>query len=54
MAFEGASTSTPTGRVSKAKKGKRVHACGFEGCGKVRLARSQLRFALVLGFRADS
>ena len=28
-------TSTPTGRISKAKKGKRVHACEFPGCGKV-------------------
>lgn len=28
-------SSTPTGRVSKAKKGKRVHACEFPGCGKV-------------------
>ena len=29
-------TYTPTtGRVSKAKKGKRVHACEFPGCGKV-------------------
>ncbi|EXJ73295.1 uncharacterized protein A1O5_03055 [Cladophialophora psammophila CBS 110553] len=26
---------TPTGRISKAKKGKRVHACEFPGCGKV-------------------
>ncbi|KAK5081969.1 hypothetical protein LTR05_007111 [Lithohypha guttulata] len=30
-----APASTPTGRVSKAKKGKRVHACEFPGCGKV-------------------
>lgn len=28
-------TSTPTGRISKAKKGKRVHACEYPGCGKV-------------------
>lgn len=28
-------TATPTGRISKAKKGKRVHACEFPGCGKV-------------------
>ena len=29
-------TYTPTtGRVSKAKKGKRVHSCEFPGCGKV-------------------
>ncbi|KIW87346.1 uncharacterized protein Z519_11982 [Cladophialophora bantiana CBS 173.52] len=28
-------TCTPTGRISKAKKGKRVHACEFPGCGKV-------------------
>ncbi|RMZ88286.1 hypothetical protein DV736_g4493, partial [Chaetothyriales sp. CBS 134916] len=33
--LEGPPQSTPTGRVSKAKKGKRVHACSFEGCGKV-------------------
>lgn len=33
--IEGPSTQTPTGRISKAKKGKRVHACSFEGCGKV-------------------
>lgn len=37
MTFENiAPTSTPTGRISKAKKGKRVHACEFPGCGKVR------------------
>lgn len=36
MTFENiAPTSTPTGRISKAKKGKRVHACEFPGCGKV-------------------
>jgi hypothetical protein len=33
--LEGAPSSTPTGRISKAKKGKRVHACSYEGCGKV-------------------
>ncbi|RMD42376.1 hypothetical protein DV735_g2751, partial [Chaetothyriales sp. CBS 134920] len=33
--LEGPPQSTPTGRVSKAKKGKRVHACSFDGCGKV-------------------
>lgn len=33
--IEGPATQTPTGRISKAKKGKRVHACSFEGCGKV-------------------
>ncbi|RMZ84277.1 hypothetical protein DV738_g763, partial [Chaetothyriales sp. CBS 135597] len=33
--LEGPPQSTPTGRISKAKKGKRVHACSFEGCGKV-------------------
>jgi hypothetical protein len=33
--MEGPTTQTPTGRISKAKKGKRVHACQFEGCGKV-------------------
>ena len=31
------SSQTPTGRISKAKKGKRVHACSFQGCGKVSL-----------------
>ena len=36
MTFENITpTATPTGRVSKAKKGKRVHACEFPGCGKV-------------------
>ena len=40
MAFESASTITPTGRVSKAKTDKRVHACGLEGGGKVSLART--------------
>ena len=36
MTFENITpTSTPTGRISKAKKGKRVHACEFPGCGKV-------------------
>lgn len=35
ISIDGAPGSTPTGRVSKAKKGKRVHACGFPGCGKV-------------------
>ncbi|KAL2404633.1 hypothetical protein ABEF93_006561 [Exophiala dermatitidis] len=33
--LEGTPTCTPTGRISKAKKGKRVHACEFPGCGKV-------------------
>jgi hypothetical protein len=29
-------TYTPTThRISKAKKGKRVHACQYPGCGKV-------------------
>lgn len=37
LPLEGAPSSTPTGRISKAKKGKRVHACAYEGCGKVRL-----------------
>ncbi|KAK5957743.1 hypothetical protein OHC33_000932 [Knufia fluminis] len=38
MNFENiAPSATPTGRISKAKKGKRVHACEFPGCGKVRL-----------------
>ena len=35
LPLEGHPTSTPTGRISKAKKGKRVHACAYEGCGKV-------------------
>ena len=35
MPVEGPISQTPTGRISKAKKGKRVHACAFEGCGKV-------------------
>ena len=36
MTFENVTpTATPTGRISKAKKGKRVHACDFPGCGKV-------------------
>lgn len=36
MTFESVQPSqTPTGRISKAKKGKRVHACEFPGCGKV-------------------
>ena len=42
MPFEGQPQSTPTGRISKAKKGKRVHACAFEGCGKV----SEAQFSL--------
>jgi len=37
MTFENITpTATPTGRISKAKKGKRVHACEYPGCGKVR------------------
>lgn len=36
LPLEGPVTYTPTThRVSKAKKGKRVHACEFPGCGKV-------------------
>ncbi|KAK5454203.1 hypothetical protein LTS15_006203 [Exophiala xenobiotica] len=35
ISMEGPSSCTPTGRISKAKKGKRVHACEFPGCGKV-------------------
>lgn len=35
LPYDGPPMSTPTGRISKAKKGKRVHACSFEGCGKV-------------------
>ncbi|KPI44373.1 uncharacterized protein AB675_8642 [Cyphellophora attinorum] len=30
LPLEGGPTSTPTGRISKAKKGKRVHACSYE------------------------
>ena len=38
ISLDGAAAGcTPTGRVSKAKKGKRVHACDFPGCGKVSL-----------------
>lgn len=41
MTFENvAPTATPTGRISKAKKGKRVHACEFPGCNKVCLRQS--------------
>ena len=44
--FEAVTPSqTPTGRISKAKKGKRVHACEFPGCGKV---------CLILLFRASA
>lgn len=35
ISLEGHPSCTPTGRISKAKKGKRVHACEFPGCGKV-------------------
>ncbi|KAJ9604155.1 hypothetical protein H2200_011678 [Cladophialophora chaetospira] len=35
ISLDAASSCTPTGRISKAKKGKRVHACEFPGCGKV-------------------
>ena len=46
MPVEGPISQTPTGRISKAKKGKRVHACAFEGCGKVSLtALSSLQSA---------
>lgn len=41
ISLEGPSTCTPTGRISKAKKGKRVHACEFPGCGKVSLTKQQ-------------
>lgn len=37
ISLEGVPFCTPTGRISKAKKGKRVHACEFPGCGKVSL-----------------
>lgn len=40
LAFDLMPVSTPTGRISKAKKGKRVHACEFPGCGKVSRIRS--------------
>lgn len=41
ISLDGAAAGcTPTGRVSKAKKGKRVHACDFPGCGKVSLGRA--------------
>ena len=35
ISLDSAAMCTPTGRISKAKKGKRVHACEFPGCGKV-------------------
>ena len=35
ISLENGPSCTPTGRISKAKKGKRVHACEFPGCGKV-------------------
>jgi hypothetical protein len=35
VSLEGGPACTPTGRISKAKKGKRVHACEFPGCEKV-------------------
>ncbi|EXJ59921.1 hypothetical protein A1O7_04068 [Cladophialophora yegresii CBS 114405] len=35
ISLDAAPSCTPTGRISKAKKGKRVHACEFPGCGKV-------------------
>ena len=41
ISLEGHPTCTPTGRISKAKKGKRVHACEFPGCGKVRIPSRQ-------------
>jgi hypothetical protein len=41
-------TYTPTThRVSKAKKGKRVHACEYPGCNKVSLSQN---FAQLLSF----
>lgn len=40
ISLDGPPACTPTGRVSKAKKGKRVHACEFPGCGKVSLTRT--------------
>ena len=39
ISMETGSSCTPTGRISKAKKGKRVHACEFPGCGKVSLPK---------------
>lgn len=42
MSYENvAPSSTPTGRISKAKKGKRVHACEYPGCGKVSGPRTE-------------
>lgn len=39
--YEGPITYTPTThRISKAKKGKRVHACEFAGCNKVIFPKS--------------
>ena len=54
--MEGQSSQTPTGRISKAKKGKRVHACSFEGCGKVSqtaLSFPQLRTCANLIYGTD-
>lgn len=37
------SSSAGEFKVSKAKKGKRVHACEFEGCAKVRSHANAIR-----------
>ena len=43
-AMGGEITYTPTThRISKAKKGKKVHACEYPGCPKVRLVLNRLR-----------
>ena len=41
ISLEGVPSCTPTGRISKAKKGKRVHSCEFPGCGKVSSPKRQ-------------
>lgn len=43
ISMEAAPSCTPTGRISKAKKGKRVHACEFPGCGKVSILPTGLQ-----------
>ena len=43
ISLDAPASCTPTGRISKAKKGKRVHACEFPGCGKVSLPRKRLQ-----------
>jgi hypothetical protein len=48
--LDGPVTYTPTThRISKAKKGKRVHACEFPGCNKVSLCHDgRLRISILL------